>query len=299
MDDVRQIMTVAQYCDVFGQPQPVSPLVCVAHSPSKDRTEAMTLNLGLYQVFVKENKGCVLTYGRTAYDYDEGAIVCFAPGQTISTSPIPGVTPKATGLIFSPDLIAGTQLERQMSDFGFFSYSSNEALHPSVEERQAVLACMAQIEAELSHESDRLSRRLIVSHIEVLLNYCLRFYERQFDSRKELNHSAISKFEHLLDGYFDEGRAETDGLPTVSYFADKICLTANYFGDMVKRETGIGPKELINRKVVTLAKSRMLEPNATVKETAFSLGFQYPQHFVRFFKKETGLTPSEYVRSVG
>ncbi len=299
MDDVRQIKTVAQYCDVFGLSQPVSPLVCVAHFPSKDKNEAMTLNLGLYQIFVKENKGCVLTYGRTAYDYDEGAIVSCAPWQTISTSPIPGVTPKATGLIFSPDLIAGTQLERQMSDFGFFSYSSNEALHPSVEERQAVLACMAQIEAELSHEPDRLSRRLIVSHIEVLLNYCLRFYERQFDSRKELNHSAISKFEHLLDGYFDEGRAETDGLPTVSYFADKVCLTANYFGDMVKRETGIGPKELINRKVVTLAKSRMLEPNATVKETAFSLGFQYPQHFVRFFKKETGLTPSEYVRSVG
>ncbi len=298
MDEVRQIKTVAQYCDAFGLPQPVSPLVCVAHSPAKDKHEAMTLNLGLYQIFVKENKGCVLTYGRTSYDYDEGAIVSFAPGQTISTSPVPGVTPKATGLIFSPDLIAGTQLERQMSDFGFFSYSSNEALHPSADERQAVLCCMAQIETELGHEPDRLSRRLIVSHIEVLLNYCLRFYERQFDSRKELNHSAISKFEHLLDEYFSEDRAEIDGLPTVSYFADKICLTPNYFGDMVKRETGIGPKELINRKVVTLAKSRMLEPNATVKETAFSLGFQYPQHFVRFFKKETGLTPSEFVRSV-
>ena len=186
-----------------------------------------------------------------------------------------------------------------MGEYGFFSYSSAEALHPSAEERAAIEECIGSVEQELAHEPDRLSRRLIVAHIEVLLNYCLRFYERQFDSRKSLNHDAVAKFETLLDGYFSDGMAEREGLPTVGYFADKICLTPNYFGDMVKRETGLNPKELINRKVVSLAKSRIVTPNATVKETAFSLGFQYPQHFVRFFKKETGMTPSEYVRSVG
>ena len=298
--EIRELPTIEQYNDFFGYPKPVYPQADVVKTgihpyPPEERT----VNLGFYSIFVKQNKGCYLSYGRTEYDYDEGTIVCTGPNQTITSRPVPGMAPSCVGLLFSPELIAGTQLEKQMSDFGFFSYSSNEALHPSPEEREAILCCMEMIKDELRRPMDKVSRRLIVSHVEVLLNYCLRFYERQFASRSELNRNAVSRFEDLLDEYFKDGKPEENGLPTVSYFADKICLTPNYFGDMVKRETGIGPKELINRKVLAIAKSRMLAPDATVKETALSLGFQYPQHFVRFFKKETGLTPSEVIRTTG
>ncbi len=298
--EVLDAKCIEQLTDFLGYPKPVSPLVAVVRSETmtKQEFDAYTMNYGFYALFLKNTKCCVINYGRTEYDYDEGAITSFAPGQTVSFSPVPGARPSSIGLLFHPDLLHGTELEKRMSEYGFFSYSSTEALHPSAEERTKINDCLLAIEQELSHEPDRLSQRLIVSHIEVLLNYCLRFYERQFDSRKVLNLNALSKFETLLDEYFTDGRAETEGLPTVGYFADKICLTPNYFGDMVKRQTGLNPKELINRKVVSLAKSKIVEPKATVKETAFSLGFQYPQHFVRFFKKETGLTPTEYAHSV-
>lgn len=296
--EVKNLRTIAQYNEEYGLPAPKFPLADILRINSRPAdTEERTVNMGFYSIFLKHNKGCELSYGRTPYDYDEGSIVSHAPNQTITSRPVPGVTPQATALLFSPELIAGTHLEKQMSDFGFFSYSSNEALHPSTEERESIMRCMDMIEEEVGRPADKVSRRIIVSHIEVLLNYCLRFYERQFATRTVLNRSAVSKFEELLNGYFANGQAEADGLPTVGYFADKICLSPNYFGDMVKRETGFAPKELINRKVLTLAKSLLLEPAATVKSTALSLGFQYPQHFIRFFKKEMGLTPSEFVKS--
>lgn len=296
--EIKDLQTIAQYNEYMGYPAPAVPFADILRINSRPSgSSEKTFNMGFYSVFVKQNKGCQLSYGRTTYDYDEGSIVCHAPNQTITSRPIPGVVPSATALLFSPELIAGTHLEKQMDDFGFFSYSSNEALHPSPEEKESILCCMELIEDEIKRPADKVSRRIIVSHIEVLLNYCLRFYERQFEARTPMNRSAVSKFEELLNGYFANGQAEAAGLPTVGYFADKICLSPNYFGDMVKRETGFAPKELINRKVLSLAKSLMLKPAATVKQTALSLGFQYPQHFIRFFKKETGLTPSEFVKS--
>lgn len=289
---------IGQYTDFLGLPKTADPLVGVMRFDGKGIEETCAITFGFYAIFLKDTKGCVINYGKTEYDYDEGTITSFAPGQTVTFRPVEGVQPRGVALLFHPDVLHGSPLAGKMGEYGFFAYSSSEALHTSADERGAVEACLGGIERELGAGRDRLSRRLVVGHIEVLLNYCLRFYERQFDSRAALGRDAVARFENLLDRYFDEGRAEAGGLPTVSYFADKICLSPNYFGDMVKRQTGLNPKELINRKVVTLAKSRIAEPHATVKETAFSLGFQYPQHFVRFFKKETGLTPSEYAHTV-
>ena len=153
---------------------------------------------------------------------------------------------------------------------------------------------MNMIAHELEHPIDKFSKPLIISNIEVLLNYCMRFYERQFITREELNNDVLVRFEQLLNEYWDSGMAELHGLPTVKYFADKICLSPNYFGDLVKSETGKTAREHIHLKIIELAKTALFEPNASIKQIADKLGFQYPQHFLRFFKKEVGCTPKEY-----
>ena len=181
-----------------------------------------------------------------------------------------------------------------MKQYTFFSYASNEALHLSVDERVIVQDYMDKIARELEHAIDKFSKPLIVSNIEVLLNYCMRFYERQFITREELNNDVLVRFERLLDDYWDSGMAERYGLPTVKYFADKICLSPNYFGDLVKAETGRTAREHIQLKIVEKAKSALFEPETSIKQVADLLGFQYPQHFLRFFKKEVGCTPKEY-----
>ena len=153
---------------------------------------------------------------------------------------------------------------------------------------------MDKIERELQHPIDRFSKSLIISNIEVMLNYCMRFYERQFITREELNNSAMSRFEMLLDEYLDSGMGLTEGIPTVKYFADKVCLSPNYFGDLVKSETGKTAQEYIQLKMINYAKSSLLDPKLSTKQIAELLGFQHPQHFIRFFKKQTGHTPREY-----
>ncbi len=167
-------------------------------------------------------------------------------------------------------------------------------MHLSTEERLILQDYMDKIARELQHPIDKFSKSLIISNIEVMLNYCMRFYERQFVTREELNHNAIGKFEQLIDEYLDGGRGATDGIPTVKYFADKICLSSNYFGDLVKQETGKTAQEYIQMKMINFAKNSLLNPALSTKQIAELLGFQHSQHFIRFFKKQTGNTPREY-----
>ena len=159
--------------------------------------------------------------------------------------------------------------------------------------------CLKIIRMELEHGVDKHSKTLLVNHIELLLNYCMRFYERQFITRGKTNRDVLTRFENLLDEYFESALAEQDGLPTVKYFADKLCLSSNYFGDMFKKETGKSPQEYIQEKVIELAKERISDTADTVSQIAYSLGFQYPQHFCRLFKKRVGNTPSEYRAQIG
>ena len=183
-----------------------------------------------------------------------------------------------------------------MKDYTFFSYASNEALHLSEDERKIITDCMAIVSKELQNPIDRHTKSLITTNIELILDYCLRFYERQFVTRQDLNLGAIAKFEKLVDEYIASGKTETEGLPTVKYFADKVFLSPNYFGDMVKAETGKTAQEYIAVRLFSYAKRQLASPELSVKEVAASLGFLYPQHFVRFFKKHSGMTPSEYRR---
>ena len=253
----------------------------------------------VYALYLKNVKCGDIKYGRQYYDYQDGTIVCFAPGQITDLEMLPNIQPNAHGILFHPDLLRGTSLGKNIKKYTFFSYEVNEALHLSEEERSIVMDCLKIIRMELEHGVDKHSKTLLVNHIELLLNYCMRFYERQFITRGKTNRDVLTRFENLLDEYFESTLAEQDGLPTVKYFADKLCLSSNYFGDMFKKETGKSPQEYIQEKVIELAKERISGTADTVSQIAYSLGFQYPQHFCRLFKKRVGYTPSEYRAQIG
>ena len=256
--------------------------------------EEAVLHYGLYALFLKENKGCKLSYGRTEYDFDEMTVTSFAPGQSIKVEPIPGVSfAKYTVLAFHPDLLNRTSLGKNISRYEFFDYTSNEALHLSAAEVNIFRDVLSMIKQELQHPIDKHSRELIVSNIELLLNYCLRFYDRQFITREEINHSVVKKFISLLDEYITR-KAEREGLPTVAYFADKCCYSTKYFGELVKTETGKTAKSMINDRLLTASRQLLDDETLSITQVSQRLGFEYPQHFIRFFKAQTGKTPSEY-----
>ena len=300
MDKILNLDSVDLYNKLYGL-ETLNPLVSVIDlNKATSSVDLIRFNYGIYALYLKLEKACDIKYGRQTYDYQEGTIVCFAPGQTAETNPTTDkVQVNAHGILFHPDLLRGTSLGKSIKKYTFFSYEVNEALHLSEEERSIVMDCLKIIRMELEHGVDKHSKTLLVNHIELLLNYCMRFYERQFITRGKTNRDVLTRFENLLDEYFESALAEQDGLPTVKYFADKLCLSTNYFGDMFKKETGKSPQEYIQEKVIELAKERISDTADTVSQIAYSLGFQYPQHFCRLFKKRVGYTPSEYRAQIG
>ena len=287
------IDSVQKFNENYGF-ETLHPLVSVVRFDSERELEEMTVDYGIYALFLKENKGCQLSYGRTKYDFDEMTSTSSAPGQTIHVMPMPGVkTPKWTAIVFHPDLLARTQLGRNISRYEFFSYSSNEALHLSTGEIEILRSVLDLISQELTRSIDKHSRDLIVSNIELLLNYCLRFYDRQFITREEINHGVVKKFITMLDEYINT-QGQKDGLPTVARFADKCCLSTGYFGTLVKTETGRTAKDLINDRILCKAKELLQSESLSVTQISELIGFKYPQHFIRFFKSLTGKTPSQW-----
>ncbi len=288
--------TIQEFNDCYGF-ETQHPLVSVVRYDKQHTLEEHVVHYGFYAIFLKENKGCKLSYGRTEYDFDEMTVTSFAPGQSIHVEPNPGVVyPKWTALLFHPDLLNRTQLGRNISRYEFFDYTSNEALHLSTEEIAIFRDVLSMIQQELSHSIDKHTRELIVSNIELLLNYCLRFYDRQFITREEINHTVVKKFTALLDDYIEK-KANREGLPTVAYFADKCCYSAKYFGELVKTETGRTAKDYINSRLLRAAKQLLADDTLNVTQVSQQLGFEYPQHFVRFFKAQTGKTPSDFRKS--
>lgn len=248
----------------------------------------------IYALFLKDVKCGNIKYGRQYYDYQDGTIVRFAPGQVADLEMLHNIQPQAHGILFHPDLIRGTALGQEMRNHSFFSYESNEALHLSEEERQTIMDGLQKIETEFRHSIDKHSRRLICANIGLLLDYCMRYYERQFETRREVNNDIIVRFVQLLDDYFIGDAPQKEGLPTVKYFADKVFLSPNYFGDMIRKQTGKTASDYIQDKVIDLAKQALLSSDKTMTQIAYDLGFQYPQHLSRTFKKAVGLTPNEY-----
>ena len=287
------INTIQDFNDYQGV-ETLHPLVSVVHVENTEHIKECMMHYGLYAIYLKENKGCKLSYGRTPYDFDEMTVTSFAPGQVVKVEPNPDVPfAKFTALVFHPDILNRTALGRHINRYEFFGYSSTEALHLSAQEVEVFRGVLTMIEQELHRAIDKHTRELIVSNIELLLNYCLRFYDRQFITREEINHSVVKKFIELLDDYIST-KALRDGLPTVAYFADKCCLSSGYFGNLVRVETGSTAKDIISDHLLAHAKQLLNDEALTVTMISQHLGFEYPQHFVRFFKSHTGKTPSAY-----
>jgi AraC-like DNA-binding protein len=294
MGNIRRFETINDY-NIFNQKETLHPLISVIDMSKAAPRQASNMYFGFYTVFLKDVKCGDLRYGRAMYDYQEGTLVFIAPGQVVTVDSN-GETyqPKGHALVFHPDLIYGTSLGRHIQDYTFFSYQSNEALHLSERERKIVLDCFSKIEYELEHAVDKHSKRLIVSNIEMLLNYCIRFYDRQFITRENVHKGILEKFEQLLTGYYQSNKPQTNGLPSVAYCASELNLSASYFGDLIKKETGKTAQEYIQAKVIDVAKEKVFDKSKSVSEIAYELGFRYPQHFTRLFKQKVGQSPNEY-----
>ncbi|MDR8392660.1 helix-turn-helix transcriptional regulator [Aliifodinibius sp. S!AR15-10] len=294
MSQLYRFDTVSEYND-FNNHDTLHPLVSVIDFSKAEMRTGKKMYFGLYCIILKDIACGNLKYGRHYYDYQEGTLVFISPGQVIDvqdkTEPY---QPMGHGLVFHPDLIHGTSLARIQTEYSFFSYDTNEALHLSERERQIVLDCFSKIEFELKQSIDKHSKKLIASNIELFLNYCERFYDRQFITRENANRGILEQFEELLNDYFVSDKPQTNGLPSVAYFAEECNLSANYFGDLIKKETGKSAQEHIQLKLINIAKERIFEPNKSISQIAYELGFSYPQHFSRMFKEHVGSSPSEY-----
>ena len=294
MDSLRVFDTVQAYND-FNNHTTLHPLVSVLDLSKADPRHGYKMSFGIYTIILKEVQCGDLMYGKNTYDYQEGTLVFIGPGQVIDVSNKKDLyQPFGQALTFHPDLIRGTALARQIDAYGFFSYNLNEALHLSDQEQQTILDCFAKIQNELHRPVDKHSKKLIVSNISLFLDYCERYYDRQFITRENVNNDVLTKFEELMNGYFKSEKPYSEGLPSVGYFANQLNLSSNYFGDLVKKETGKSPQEYIQTKLIDIAKDKIFGSEKSVKEIAFELGFKYPQHFNRLFKQKVGLTPNEY-----
>ena len=270
------------------------PLVCVIDYAEVSPIRHSLNNYSVYGLFLRDDADVDLDYGCGKYDYNKGTLLCVAPGQ-IGGKEDNGERVAITGwaLLFHPDLLHGFPLERHIKEYSFFDYRVNEALHMTDEEHDIFVLLMRQIREEVGKKQDELQNAILVNYIELALNFCQRFYNRQFVTRKVENSDILVRFDRLLRDYFEDELQLTLGLPTVQYCADKLCMSPNYFGDVIKKTTGGSASSHIRRFVTQLAKN-MLAAGENVSQVSDHLGFDYSQHFSRMFKKQEGITPSEY-----
>jgi AraC family transcriptional activator of pobA len=293
MDELINFDKITQYNNYNKNTTP-HPLVNVVDLSKADPRTHHRQRFGFYTIFLKEIKCGDLRYGCNYYDYEEGTMVFVGRDQVIGIENKEYFQPQGKALVFHPDFIRGTSLGRQIGEYTFFSYEVHEALHLSTSERKVIQDCLNKIETELQHPIDKHSKTLIVNNIELLLNYCFRFYDRQFITRDVVNKGILERFEDVLVTYFSSEELQINGLPTVAYCAERLNLSANYFGDLIKKETGISASDHIQNKLMDLAKEKMFDPRKSISEIAYELGFKYPQHFTRVFKQKVGSTPLDY-----
>jgi len=295
MDKIERLHSVTQFNSQRGQVT-LHPLVSVLDQSKSSPIKPYRCLSEIYIIFLKDLRCEDFQYGRNTYDYQEETLLFISPGQVFGfDSPEDKlIQPIGWALVFHPDLIKGTSLGKKIGEYKFFDYGVAEALHVSENERQIVLYCLKKIREEMERGIDKHSKTLILSNIELFLNYCVRFYDRQFITREPTNKDILTRFENLLKEYFQSELPQDNGIPTVTWCADELNLSSNYFGDLVKKETGISALEYIQAKVIDLAKEKIYDRSKSISEIAYEMGYKYPQHFTRLFKQRVGMSPQEY-----
>ncbi len=274
------------------------PLVSVVDFSKVDEQleEGTRISADFYSIMFKNYCANKLRYGRQSFDFQEGSLICIAPKQVLlmDTEMETRQDKMGWGLFFHPDLLRGSALGNKMQEYSFFSYETSEALHLSDKEKETLYDCVQKIETELQENMDVHSRNLIISNIELLLNYCSRYYGRQFITRKNSNTTTVVQVEQLLKNYFASGKLKEQGLPTVKYLAEQVHLSPGYLSDLLKKETGRNAQDHVHYYLIEAAKTILLNSEQSVSEVAYSLGFEYPQYFSKLFKQKTGQTPGEF-----
>lgn len=298
MKEILKIETIDQIHKLLGDSKPTHPLmtiVDVAKLATFDRPSHIKYQTDFYTIALKIGGECEVRYGRKSYDFTEGSLVFTRPGQVSEIeSDGSGNKPKGWILCFHEDLIRGTDLADKMSRFTYFDYSNNEALHLSQKEKVTITSIVSIIEGELTMNLDVYSNNLILSNLETFLNYCQRFYGRQFITRRAVIQDSIIQFEKVLSDRLKDDILEDQGIPTVAELAETIGYSTNYLSDMVMKETGRRPLDHIHEAIIRKAKNLLLGTEDTIANIAYILGYTYPEHFSKFFKKKVGMSPQKF-----
>ena len=289
------VETISEIHELWGCGKPTHPLVTVidlAKYQFRGDRNGLVYRLDFYTIFCKKFDG-VLGYGRSYYDFSEGSLMFTAPGQ--ATTPISAPIPEeGWALFFHPDLIHHSALGKNIGQYSFFNYESNEALHVSEVEKLALLDCVRKVKQECGQPIDKHTQTLIQNNIEMLLNYCSRFYDRQFYTREKVNTDVVQAFERLVKDCFAQDTLINSGLPGVKIFAERLNLSPNYLSDLLQKFTGKTTQEHIHLQLIDKAKTLLWSTDKSVSEIAYTLGFEHPPHFTRLFRQKTGYSPSEY-----
>ncbi|MEM6348311.1 MAG: helix-turn-helix domain-containing protein [Bacteroidota bacterium] len=304
MSDIFQIKSISQFHEMLSFPPPEHPLISLLEEkkegprpPIDPSLFNLRFSAELYAIIYKDKVSGSLSYGRNSYDFQEGTLIFSSPGQVFSSQGEDEYSEnQGWTLLFHPDLLHKSELGKKMDSYSYFSYDVNEALHLSLKEERFISEVVAQIKEEYSQNLDRHSQKLILSNLELLLNYCDRFFDRQFYTRSNINKDFVSKFESVLKAYFNTEKVSDLGVPSASYFGEKLNMSTNYLSDLLKKETGKSIKEHIDGRIIDKAKTILLNSNQSIGEIAYGLGFEYPQSFSRLFKNKTGMSPLDYRR---